>query len=494
MSKQSNFGPNNDAALATASSGALPPNVTTSLGYTFLDSAIDGYVTAQFQGHDPEVKGQLSLAIGKTAYEIAGAVPQLSALSHVEAATPVVDASSLIDLSFSTPGQSFALGGETASHTDIAISGSTAGLSGILAPLSQALAGTTLGQELAPIVSFGRGLLPTLDQHGGIPHGGTLGAAPIFAVGAGLGLSQSTTILGHTTTSSQSGSLVLGPKAASQVAAVAGDLANLLSNTGSVVGDVQAGNLLAAVPQGVAALASASTLSLALTPLLADATQHGGASLPQVDKPALDLNLSTALGQTFALGNTDPASTSETLGVHITADSFGAYALGKLLAQIAPQLIKDYTDQGTVQQPLDILSQLATGVSTLAADAAQGFTGLGTAGAIPSSTAHPDISLQLTLGITEKQNALLGAVSNTQTLGLDLQTNAQGFYDLGTAAQPALTDLLLGLLETQAGHEVLQIGGQILGQIDQKLGGSAASTASIGSSHEMLTPHFWHAA
>ena len=471
-----------------ADAAAPPPVVTTNLGYTFLNQYLDGYLTAPFQGYDPAVTGQLTLAIGGTAYQTPSTVAALAPLQHVQAATPVLDATSLIDLAFQTPGQNYGLGAELPSNTDVGISATTAGLSAILGPLSTALAGTTLGNELAPIDSFTKGLLKSFNRNGGVPHGGSLTAKPYLALNAGVGLTSAVTVLGHTTTTSQGGSLTVNGHTGAQAVQTLTDTAGLLSNAGTLLSDVQSGNLLGAVPAGVATLASgASLIGDAGALIAAGAGQHP--VLPAIKNPALNLNLQTGAAQTFGLGLTDPATLSETVGVNITADTFGAYALGKLLAQIAPQLITDLQDQNTVRQPLDVLSQLATGVSTLAKDASQGFAGLGGAGAVPSSTTRPDISIQLTLTTNETQNTIAGSISNTQTFTTNLETNAQGFYDLGTAAQPAITDLLVGLLETPGGKEALQIGGDILTQLDQKLGGGSAASAGLPSSHPIGIMH-----
>ena len=469
---------------------APPPVVTTNLGYTFLNGGLDGFVTSNFQGYDPAVVGQLTVAIGYTAYETPGVVAQAAPLAHVQAATPVADATSLVDLAFTTPGSTFGFGSEAPGQTDIGISATTPGLSGVLGPLNLALTGTTLGSELAPILHFAKGLLPGLDRNGGAPGGGISGARPAFAVSAGVGLSHTLTVLGQPFVTSQTGSLVLRGQAGAQAGAALTDAATLLSDGATLLTDVQAGNLPGSVQAGITALGAAGALGTAVLPLLAAASQQHNPALPPIANPSLDLNLQSQTGQSFSLGLADPTSLTETLGVHITADTFGAYALGKLLAQVAPQLITDLQAQGSVQQPLDVLSQLANGASALANDAAQGFTGVGNAGSVPSSN-HADISIQLTLGITEAQTTVGGAVSNTQTFSTDLQSNAQGFYDLATAAQPAITDLLLGLLQTPSGHEILQIGGTILSQLDQKLGGSAALPHETGPAVTNFL-HSWH--
>lgn len=479
------FAPTDDSTVRA-------PVVDVNVGYTFTGTGLDGYVVAPFKGFDPAVTGQLTLALGSTAYLAPGLVPDLAPLAHVEAATPVTDATSLIDLAFTTPGQNFVLGREAPSATDITISSNTAGLSAILGPLSAALAGTTLGSELAPIIKFGHGLLPDLDRRGGVPTGGSQTAKPILTVTAGVGVSQAVTVLGQTTTSSQSGSLTINGRTGVQAVHALNDTAGLLSNAGTLLADVQAGNLVGAVPAGVATLGSGAAVATDIGTLIADAP-HSPPVLQPIAVPALDLTVQTGAAQSLSLGLGDPSSVSETVGVHITADTFGAYALGKLLAQVAPQLIKDLQDQGTVRQPLDVLSQLVGGVSTLAQDASHGFAGLGGAGAIPSSGGKPDISIQLTLGVTEAQKTALGSTSSTQDFTTNLETNAQGFYDLATSAQPAITDLLVGLLETPGGQEVLQIGGGILSQLDSKLASTGKVTGSdqpIGAGSAMLAG--WH--
>ncbi len=476
----------------TANTEPPPPVVNVVLGFAF-QGGVDGYLTAPFQGYDPAVTGQLTLALGSTAYEIPATVAALAPLQHVEAATPVQNATSLVDLAFTTPGQSYGLINEAPSNTDIGISSSTDGLSAILGPLSAALAGTTLGAELAPVIKFGQGLLPTLDKHGGVPHGGSLSAKPYLALNLGIGSSQTVTVFGQPVTTSQSGTLAVGGKTGALAVTTLGDTANLVTNAGLLLADAEAGNLLGAVTAGAATLASGASVATDIGALIAQAP-HNPPVLPPIANPALDLTLNTGAEQDFALPLGSPVTVAETLGVHITADTFGAYALGKLLAQIAPQLVADLSGKTPVQQPLTVLSQLVGDVSTLARDAAGGFSGLGKAGAIPSSVHQPDISIQLTLGVTEAQNTPVGSISSTQNFTTNLETNAQGFYDLGTAAQPAITDLLLGFLETPAGHELLQIGGDILGQLDQKLGGGGQVPAvdhSIGSMHLMALPSDW---
>lgn len=463
----------NRVAHATADS-APPPVVSVNLGYTSTGGGLDGYVTAPFQGYDPAVTGQLTLLLGSTAYLAPAASPDLAPLVHVEAATTVTNATGLIDLAFTTPGQSFGLGDEQASSTDVGISSTTAGLSAILAPLYAAISTTTLGGELLPVIKLGKGLLPGLDAHGGKPTGGSLHAKPYLALTEGVVSSQSVTVLGQTTTTSQSGSLTVDGKTGTLAVRALTDTAGLVSNAGTLLADAQAGNLLGAVGAGAATLASGTAVVGDIGALIA-AAPHTPPVLAPVASPALDLNLQTGAGQDFSLGLGSPTTVTETVGVHIVADTFGAYALGNLLGQIVPQLITDLQSQGTVRQPLDVLSQLVSGVSTLAQDAGQGFAGLGGAGAVRSSAHAPDISIQLTLGVSEQQNTALGSVAGTQTFTTGLETNAQGFYDLGTAAQPALTDLLVGLFETPGGREALQIGGDILTQLDQKLGGLGSS-------------------
>jgi hypothetical protein len=467
--------------LLTSFDTAPPPVAHVHLGYTFIASGLTGYVTAPFRGYDPAVKGQLTLDLGYSAAAAAGAVASLAPLKHVLAGSTVADPTSLIDLSFTTPGQSYLLGAETQTKVDVGISSSTNGLSGILGPLTAALAGTALGNDLAPVVKFGKGLLPTLDKNGGVPHGGSLTATQYLALNAGVALSQTLTVLGQTTTTQQSGSLTVNGQSSAAAGQALSDTAVLLGNAGTLLSDVQAGNLVGAVPAGVATLASGAAVIGDIGTLLTDAQQQHNPVLPAIKDAALNLNVHLEAGQTFGLGVGDPTQVTETLGVKVTADTFGAYALGKLLAQVAPQLVAGLANQGTVQQPLTVLSQMAGDVATLAQDAGNGFAGLGGAGAIPSSTTHADIGIQLTFSVSESQNLLTGSVANTQTFTTDLQTNAQGFYDLGTTAQPVITDLLIGLLETPGGREALQIGGSIVSQIDHKLGATSA-----------VMPVHWH--
>ena len=474
------------------SADSAPPIVSTNLGYTFAGSGLDGYLTAPFQGFDPAVTGQLTLGIGFSAYLLPSVIASLSPLQHVLAASSVADPTSLVDLAFSTPGQSLGFAAEAPSATDIAISGSTAGLSGILGPLTQSLAGTTLGSELAPVVSFAKGLLPTLDKHDGRPQGGSGAAKPFLALQLGAGVSQSVMVLGHTTSTSQSGSLTVDGKSSAAAVHTLNDTAGLLGTAGTLLSDAEAGNFPGAIAAGISTLSAATSVAGDIGQLIASAGTGSPTLPPLASAPAVDLNLQTGAEQEFSLGLGSPVSVAETLGVHIEADTFGAYALGRVLAQVVPQVIADLNDQNTVRQPLDVLSQLVGDVSTLAKDAAGGFSGK-SAGGTPSSGQKPDISIQISLGATESHDTALGSVSNTQDFSATLETNAQGFYDLATAAQPALTDLLVGLLETQAGHEVLQIGGAILGQLDQKLGTSSAKPDHpIGSMHAMALPTSWH--
>ncbi len=479
--------------FAPIDTSAPPPVVSVNLGVTFQGGGLDGYVTAPFQGYDPAVTGQLTLALGSTAYQLPATQPALAPLQHVQAATPVQDATALVDLAFTTPGQTLGLLSEAPSNTDIGISSTTDGLSGILGPLTAALAGTTLGSELAPIVKLGKGLLPTLDKHGGVPRGGSHDAKPYLALNLGVGTSQTVTVLGHPTTTSQSGTLAVSGKAGASVVKALGDTAQLVTSAGVLLTDAASGNLAGAVADGAVTLAFGAAVTGDIGAVIAQAP-HTPPTLPPIASPALDLTLNTGAEQDFALPIGSPVTVAETLGVQITADTFGAYALGKLLAQIAPQLVADLSGKTPVQQPLTVLSQLVGDVSTLAKDAAGGFTGLGNAGAVPSSVNKPDISIQVKLGVTEAQNTPVGSISSTQTFSTNLETNAQGFYDLGTAAQPAITDLLLGFLETPAGHEVLQIGGDILGQLDQKLGGGGQNPAAdhaIGAMHATALPIDW---
>jgi len=441
---------------------------------------IDGLVTGTFQGYEPQrLSGTLVLAVGGSAWTVPSVEPSAAPLNHVIADSPVVDPTVLADLAFSTP----ASGADNGSSTDIGVAATTVGFSGLVGPLVPALAGTTLGNELDPLLKLSGYLLPGLGKNGGLPGGGVLTAKPFFTASVGIGLAQSTTILGITTGTHADGTLLFNKEDGQAVVNAAQDTANLLGDGATLLNDVQSGNLLAAVGEGVTTLGAGVALGGAVGTLLTDAgNQHGG-TLAAVKNPALSLNLATQDSQSYQLGLGTPLGVSEQLDVQITADKFGAYALGKLAASVLPQVIADY-GSGGVPDASSIFAQLAQGVSALSQSLLAGNTQA--APGIPSLGSAADISITATLVTGETQTILGGTANAMQTFTLGLDSNAQGLFDLGTASAPALADLLVGILETPQGQEALGVGGAILQSIDSQINTGSGSAASFDP------PDFYH--
>jgi hypothetical protein len=452
----------------SSDSNTQTPIVTTFIAVDFAGGAADGLLGGAFQGFDPDVTGNLTVGLGATAYDLPGVDSRAASLQHVIAGSSVVDPTVLVDLNFATP----ANGPDNGSITDIGIASSTLGFSSLVIPLGNALAGTTLGGELSPLVGLASGLLPGYDKHGGLPTGGSTTARPLFFGSAGLGLSQTLTLLGQTTTTSGGGSLTLTRADADAVVNTVNGAATLFGDTGALVSDVITGNILAAVTEGVATLGAGTALIGDVGTLINDASKQAPPDLPAIKNPALSLDLNTQDSQSFSLGLGTPTQVQENLNVQITADKFGAYALGQVLALYAPELVADLSGNGT-QTAESLFSQLAQGVAGLANTVVSGVTNSGNQ--VQSLVGGPDIGISATLVTTENNDLAGGSVSNSQTFSLNFESNAQGFYDLGTAAQDVLLPVLVGLLETPAGQEALQIGGDILQQIDSKFGGGAAS-------------------
>jgi hypothetical protein len=461
-----NFPVETPTLFALAPTADQAPSVSTTISI-IEHLGLDGLVTGKFRGYSPQpLNGTLVLAVGASADTVPSVNSSAAPLNHVIAQTPVNDPTVLADLAFRTPGQ----GPDRGSATDIGVAATTAGFSGLISPLTPALAGTTLGAELAPLVKLAGLVLPGLGKHGGNPGGGSLHATPFFTATAGFGLAQTTTVLGITTRTSGQGSLAFTKADGQAILGALRDGAAVLSDGATLLNDVQTGNLLGAVTTGVTTLSDAGSLTGAVTALIAGAPHAG--TLAAVAHPVLSLNLTSSDSQSYALGVGTPLSTSESLVVHITADSLGAYTLGKLAAAILPQVIADY-GSGGVPNASSIFAQLAQGVSALGQSLLTGpSTG---AGAVPSSGNVPDVSITASLVTGNAQSILGGTESGTQTFSLGFDTNAQGLYDLGTAAQPVLTDLLVGILETPQGQEALQIGGAVLQSIDSKISGSGSA-------------------
>jgi hypothetical protein len=442
------------------------PSVTTTIS-VIEHLGLDGLITGNFRAYSPQpLTGTLVLAVGSSAASVPSVAPSAAPLNHVIAQSPVTAPTVLADLAFRTP----AAGADKGLAFDIGIAATTPGFSGLIGPLTPALAGTTLGNELTPLVKLAALLLPGLGKNGGEPHGGSLDATPFFTADAGLGASTTTTVLGVTTKTNAEGTLAFTKADSQGIVNVLQDGATLLSDGAILLSDVQSGNITGAVATGVNTLATAAILSGSVVSLL-QSTSHSGGTLAAVAHPALSLNLSASDSQSYALGVGTPLGVSEDLTVHITADALGAYTLGKLAAAILPQVIADYGNGG-VPNASSIFAQLAEGVSALSQNLLSGSQP--GAGPVPSSGNAADVSITATLVTGESEAILGGKASGAQTFSLGLDTNAQGLYDLGTASQPVLTDLLVGLLETPQGQEALQVGGAILQSLDGKISGSGA--------------------
>ena len=461
-----------DGSSWSNDSNTQPPIVTTFIAIDVAGGLAAGLLGGTFQGFDPAVTGNLTVGLGATAYELPSIDSRADALSHVIAGSSVVDPTVLVDLNFVTP----ANGPDNGSHTVIGIASSTLGFSSLVLPLGEALAGTTLGGELQPLVGLAGALLPGYDKHGGLPTGGSTTASPLFFGSGGIGLSQTLTLLGHTTTTSGGGSLTLTRADANAVISTASAAATLFGDTGALVNDVATGNLLAAITEGAATLNAGAAVIGDVGTLINDASKQSPPDLPTIKSPALSLDLNTQDSQSFSLGLGTPTQVQEDLNVQITADKFGAYALGQILALYAPELVADLSGNST-QTAENLFAQLAQGVAGLANAVVSGATNSGNQ--VQSSVHAPDIAISATLVTTENNNIIGGSVSNSQTFSLNFESNAQGFYDLGTAAQDVLLPVLVGLLETSGGQEALQIGGDILQQIDSDFGGGAAVRPDI---------------
>lgn len=457
------------------SSTTQTPVVTTFIALDLYGGAADGLLGGTFQGFDPAVTGGLTFAIGNTAYEVPGQDSRAAALVHVLAETSVKDPTVLGDLNFTTP----ANGPDNGLAVDIGIASTTAAFGSVLIPFGAAIAGSALGNELAPLANLTAGLLKGYGKNGGVPTGGSTDAAPVFYGAAGLGLSQTLTLLGVPTVTSEGGSLALSRGVSNLIGDTLQDSSTLYTDTNALVGDVMSGNIPGAIAEGVATLGDAALLGSAVGSLLLD-SQNTPPHLPAINTPTLSLDANIGDSQTFGLGVGTPTQLNETLNLQITADKFGAYALGELLAQYAPQLIADLSG-GTTQTMESLFAQMAQGVSALASTVVGGVTGDGTY--LPSKSGAPDIAINATLVTTEQNDIIGGSVTNSQTFTLNFETNAQGFYDLGSSAQAVLIPLLVGALETPAGQEALQIGGEILQQIDSKFGGGGNTSSDI------LTPY-----
>jgi hypothetical protein len=462
------------------SSNSQTPIVTTFIALDSAGGAADGLLGGTFQGFNPPVTGNLTVVLGATAYEVPGIDQRASSLQHVIDGAPVKDPTVLVDLNFATP----AHGPDNGSITDVGIASTTLGFSSLVTPLQAALQGTALGNELQPLLGLSSALLPGYGKHGGVPTGGITNAKPMFAASAGLGLSQTTTILGVTTTTSGGGSLTLSRGLLGSVVNTATGAATLFSDTGSLVTDLLNGNLVGAAAEGVATLGAGVALATDVGGLINAASKLPPPHLPVLKNPALSLDLNTQDSQSFSLGLGTPTQLNETLNVQITADNLGAYALGKLLALYAPELIKDLSG-GTTQTAESTFVQLAQGVAALATGA---INGGGNAPGVQSSANAPDIGIAATLVTTENNDLVAGSATNSQTFTLNFETNAQGFYDLGTTAQSLIIPLLVGLLETPGGQEALQIGGEILQQIDSDFGGASHPLTQQAEPNHYLTP------
>lgn len=381
------------------------------------------------------------MGLGGTAYDLPSVDSRAAPLQHVIDGSPVVDPTVVLDLNFATP----ANGPDNGSSTDISI------------------AGTALGGEVTPLINLAGLLLPGYSKHGGLPTGGSTTARPLFFGSAGVGLSQTLTLLGQTTTASGGGSLTVTRADANAVIGTANDVAALFGDTGTLVSDVVSGNILGAIAAGAATLSEGTALIGNVGPLINDASKQSPPDLPAIKNPALSLDLNTQDSQSFSLGLGTPTQVQQDLNVQITTDKFGAYAPGQILALYAPELVADLTGSNT-QTAENLFAQLAQGVAGLADAVASGVTDSGNQ--VQSSVHAPNIAISATLVTTESNDPVGGSVSNCQTSALNFESNAQGFYDLGTAAQDALLPMLVGLLETAAGQEALQIGGAILQQIE----------------------------
>jgi hypothetical protein len=449
-------------------SNTQPPIVTTFVAVDEAGGSADGLLGGAFQGFDPDVTGNLTVGLGATAYELPSVDSRATALQHVIDGSSVVDPTVLVDLNFATP----ANGPDNGSATDIGIASSTLGFSSLVIPLEKALAGTTLGGELSPLLGLSSALLPGYNKHGGLPTGGSTTARPLFFGSAGFGLSQTLTLLGQTTTTSGGGSLTLTRADANAVTGTVNDAATLFGDTGALVADVVSGNILGAIAEGAATLSAGAAVVSDVGTLIKDASKQAPPDLPTIKNPALSLDLNTQDSQSFSLGLGTPTEVKEDLNVQITADKFGAYALGQILALYAPELIADLSGGGT-QTAENLFAQMAQGVAGLANTVVSGATNSGNQ--VQSSVGAPDIAISATLVTTESNDLVGGSVSNSQTFALNFESNAQGFYDLGTATQDVLLPVLVGLLETPAGQEALQIGGDILQQIDSVFGGGTTA-------------------
>jgi hypothetical protein len=173
-------------------SNSQTPIVTTFIAVDVAGGLADGLLGGTFQGFDPAVTGNLTVGLGATAYELPSVDSRAASLQHVINGSSVVDPTVVVDLNFATP----ANGPDNGSMTDIGIASSTLGFSSLVIPLGNALAGTTLGGELAPLVNLSSALLPGYGKHGGLPTGGSTTARPLFFGSAGIGLSQTLTVLG----------------------------------------------------------------------------------------------------------------------------------------------------------------------------------------------------------------------------------------------------------------------------------------------------------
>lgn len=457
-------------------SNSQTPIVTTYIAVDFAGGAADGLLGGTFQGFDPAVTGALTVGLGATAYLLPSTDTRAAPLQHVLDGSAVVDPTVLVDLNFATPGN----GPDNGSVTDIGIASTTLGFSSLVTPLGAALAGTTLGNELQPLVGLASGLLPHYNRHGGVPTGGSTTATPLFFGSVGVGLSHTLTLLGRSTSTSGGGSLALTRADANAVIGTANDAAVLFGDTGAMVADVLNGNLAGAVTDGVSTLNAGAALIGDVGTLINDAGKGSPPDLPVIKSPALSLDLNTQDGQSFSLGLGTPTQVDENLNVQITADKFGAYALGKLLALYAPELVADLGGSKT-QTAESLFAQMAQGVAGLANTIESGVTNSGNQ--VQSSLHTPDIAISATLVTTENNNLVAGSVSNSQTFTLNFESNAQGFYDLGTASQDVVLPLLIGLLETPGGQEALQIGGEILQQIDSDFGGGGAALPGTHVNH-----------
>lgn len=467
-------------------SDAQPPIVSTTFTLVLAGGYADGLVTSTFQGFDPPLTGSLTLGLGRGAYALPGSDPAAAPLAHVVAGSPVVDPVLVADIAFATPANAF----EDPTTGDIALAANTQGYSSLALPLEAGIANTVLGKELAPLISLSGVLLPGFNNNNGVPRGGSYSAAPVFKLNAGLSLSQTVTVLGIPAITHEQGSLEVGRGTGQELGATLADTAATLGSAGQILADAESGNLVGAALAGVATLSNATTLIGSVTPLLAAAAAQHNPTLPPVANPVLSLDIAAQAGQTFSLGVGTPTQVTENVGITITADKFGDYALGKLLGQVVPQVIADLSGGGTTTA-FDAISQLAQDAGQLAQLAASRFGGIGNAGAVPSGHGA-DISIGITVGVSETQNTALGSLSNGQTFTTTLQSNAQGFYDLGVAAQPLLVDLLVAALQTNIGHEALQIGGDVLTYLDSLFGGgaqhAAAPPAATGSPAQPYDP------